>query len=63
MGRDPVASEAVFRTVVDECAALCSRTWGLTCADLLFPPAGQEETAAATLRQTAETNSSGIVRD
>ncbi|HEX2081288.1 MAG TPA: amino acid adenylation domain-containing protein, partial [Longimicrobium sp.] len=49
------ASEPVYRGALDRCAEILRPELGFDLRDVLFPPAGDEEAAAARLRQTAVT--------
>jgi phthiocerol/phenolphthiocerol synthesis type-I polyketide synthase E len=55
MTRELYQHEPVFRAELDRCCELLRPHLGLDLRDLLYPPAGAEEAAAARLRQTALT--------
>jgi phthiocerol/phenolphthiocerol synthesis type-I polyketide synthase E len=55
MTREIYAHEPVFRAELDRCCELLRPRLGLDLREVLYPPAGAEEAAAARLRQTALT--------
>jgi phthiocerol/phenolphthiocerol synthesis type-I polyketide synthase E len=52
MARALYDSEPAFRAVVDECCDKLAPMLGCSLLSLMFPPAGQEDTAATALAQT-----------
>jgi acyl transferase domain-containing protein/acyl carrier protein len=55
MAREIYAHEPVFRRELDRCCELLRPHLGVDLRDVLYPPAGAEEAAAARLRRTALT--------
>ncbi len=55
MARDLYESESIFAEQVDRCAHLLRPHLGLDIRDLIFPPAGEEDAAAAKLKETQYT--------
>ncbi len=55
MGRQLYETESSFRQTVDDCCERLKPVLGLDLRDILYPPAGQEETAREQLQQTGTT--------
>ncbi|MCP4661792.1 MAG: SDR family NAD(P)-dependent oxidoreductase [bacterium] len=55
MGRELTEEEPTFRTQLDHCAELLAPALGSDLRQLLYPPAGDQEAAAARLKQTSFT--------
>jgi amino acid adenylation domain-containing protein len=53
MAAEIYRSEPVFRAQVDRCAALLARHLGFDLRDIIYPRAGELQSAAETLKQTA----------
>lgn len=52
MGRDLYEHEPVYRTAIDECAAILNSVLEYDIKELLYPEAGEEEAAQAKINQT-----------
>jgi len=55
MGHQLYESEATFRKIVDQCSEFLTPTLGFDLRHVLYPPAGQRESAEELLRQTGTT--------